>query len=90
MYHSRLHLDGNRGAADNFEYATSDHLYDSEVTTMDRPEKIKRVIVEAIGNPDGGQGEWKVVTFNRSNATQIAEAIYDALKSHGYLAESTT
>ena len=27
---------------------------------------------------------------HRSNATQIAEAIYDALKSHGYLAESTT
>ena len=48
--------------------------------TMDGPEKIKWVIVEAIGNPDGHSGEWKTITLSRSNAEQIAENIYQALK----------
>lgn len=56
---------------------------------MGTPENIKRVIVEAIGNPDDAPGEWKAVSFSRSNAEQIAEAIYEALKSRGYLAEPT-
>lgn len=54
---------------------------------MDRSQKIKQTIVETIGNPDERPGEWKEVTFSRSNAEQIAEAIYEALKSRGYLAE---
>lgn len=54
---------------------------------MDTPEKIKRVIVEAIGDHAGQPGEWQTVTFSRSNAAQIAEAIYMALESGGYLAK---
>jgi hypothetical protein len=52
---------------------------------MDGPEKIKLAIVEAIGNPNGNPGVWQEVTYTRSNAEQIAEAVYEALKSGGYL-----
>ena len=54
---------------------------------MDRQAKIKHIIVEAIGNQNGSSGAWQEVTFTRSNAEQIAEAVYTALKNGGYLLE---
>jgi hypothetical protein len=56
---------------------------------MDARAKIKQVIIEAIGNPDGLPGEWKAVSFSRTNADQIAEAVFQALKNGRYLADSS-
>jgi hypothetical protein len=56
---------------------------------MDEQKRIiTNIIVEAIGNPDKQPGEWQAVTFGRKNANEIAEAIYEALKARGYLAEN--
>ena len=54
------------------------------------PEKIKHIIVEAIGNPDGLPGDWKEISFNKSSAERIAETIYQALKNGGYLLEKSS
>ncbi len=60
---------------------------------MDRSEEIKRVIVQAVGNAhsplkDPLPGEWKAISVQ--DGRMIAEAVYEALKSRGYLVENST
>lgn len=54
---------------------------------MDKSQKIKHIIVEAIGNPEGRPGKWVAISFSRITAEQIADTIYQKLESNGLLAK---
>lgn len=55
---------------------------------MTTTEKIKHVIVEAIGDVVGKPGMWQEVTFTRTNAEKIADKIYEALLKNEYLKDA--